>query len=516
MRSLRLSLSLFLLKSYSSPTRFFSRNIHQYLSHKPTPLTSYGPVSIFSSSNFPIASSRYNSSASFSISANSTYSASHFKLHSPITLGEAHTSACNFLISTGTEESEAEAMVRLLFSHFLNLPPSYNFYYEDLTQSSVLPPSILTKLSNFLIRLSEAGEAYPLQYILGEWNFGGLTLGCKEPILIPRPETEELAYRVIERLSTISVEDDESTEEKNEKFYKKIWLLSLLRNKNDYNTELFEQKEFNFLNNTSWKYKVKVKKPPSVKEIKSYIDILSKPTNSYWIPNKKREVKYSMKVFDALRYYEELEMKSKRTNNLEQDVGKSNKFIKVLDIGSGTGALGLLIAYNLPHVQVDSIDINLDAVELSNSNAKRIFKNPERFYSSYPFSLEQFLKNNKKKYDLIISNPPYIPSKAIEDLQKQVKKYEDIRALSGGSDGLNLIHDILNCAHDLLSEDGLREIWLEVDESHPSLLHDLLPKYTGFDKEEEKSKEVQFIESFNDSYGLPRFIRLFANNINSK
>lgn len=97
---------------------------------------------------------------------------------------------------------------------------------------------------------------------------------------------------------------------------------------------------------------------------------------------------------------------------------------KVLDIGSGSGCIAIEIAKNCPTLGVDSVDISEGALNVARQNANRhgVFDRV-RFYSSDVFA------DVEGKFDLIVSNPPYIPLRDKETLQKEVRDFEPAGAL---------------------------------------------------------------------------------------
>lgn len=128
-----------------------------------------------------------------------------------------------------------------------------------------------------------------------------------------------------------------------------------------------------------------------------------------------------------------------------------DKKYKILDICSGSGCVGISIAYYRNNVTADLVDIDDIAIEtgerniIRNSVDNRVKILKKDILKEYPDS----------KYDIIVSNPPYIESDIIETLQTEVKDYEPHIALDGGADGLIFYRRIAKIAPELLSENGL-------------------------------------------------------------
>jgi release factor glutamine methyltransferase len=108
--------------------------------------------------------------------------------------------------------------------------------------------------------------------------------------------------------------------------------------------------------------------------------------------------------------------------------------LTVLDFGTGSGCLAIALASKCPAVEVCAIDISLEALALARKNAERhSVAERIRFLQGDGFEAAP----QGLQYDLIISNPPYIPSADIESLQPEVRDFDPHRALDGGSDGLD-------------------------------------------------------------------------------
>jgi release factor glutamine methyltransferase len=127
-----------------------------------------------------------------------------------------------------------------------------------------------------------------------------------------------------------------------------------------------------------------------------------------------------------------------------------NKKINILDIGTGSGCILLSILKELNFSRGIGIDISAKAIQMAKVNSKNL----NLFYRS-KFKVIDLNKFNIGKYDLIVSNPPYIPSRDIKNLSKDITSYEPLTALNGGSDGLDLIKKVIYKSNYLLKREGL-------------------------------------------------------------
>ncbi len=133
------------------------------------------------------------------------------------------------------------------------------------------------------------------------------------------------------------------------------------------------------------------------------------------------------------------------------DFTDENKEYKVLDICTGTGCIGISIANYRKKAEVKLLDISDIAINLAKRNIilnnvnDRVFAEKEDILKDYP----------KDKYDIIVSNPPYIESDVIDTLQVEVKDYEPHLALDGGKDGLIFYRRIADIAPKMLNVGGI-------------------------------------------------------------
>ena len=126
-----------------------------------------------------------------------------------------------------------------------------------------------------------------------------------------------------------------------------------------------------------------------------------------------------------------------------------NKNLYILDIGTGTGCILLSILSEIKRAKGIGVDISRKAIEVAKKNSNRLGLNKRtKFFAK---SLDNIYGY---KFDLIVSNPPYIRTADIKNLSDDVKKFEPKIALDGGNDGLDLIKKVIYKTKDILKIKG--------------------------------------------------------------
>jgi release factor glutamine methyltransferase len=141
----------------------------------------------------------------------------------------------------------------------------------------------------------------------------------------------------------------------------------------------------------------------------------------------------------------------------------------VCEIGVGSGCISIAILYNVPNATAIGIDISNRALLVAANNA-------ERHYVSARLTLREGngFAGFSEEFDLIVSNPPYIPDSEIDDLQPEVRDFEPRTALSGGEDGLDIVRRIVADSSQFLRSGGV--LLMEIGHGQAELVTDFFDK----------------------------------------
>ena len=162
----------------------------------------------------------------------------------------------------------------------------------------------------------------------------------------------------------------------------------------------------------------------------------------------------------------------------------NEELLKILDLGSGSGCLGLSLSEEYEGSHVSFVDVSKKSLEIVKKNTLKLNLKGKFKYINLDWHAQDWDKKllnleKNKKFDIIVTNPPYISSNEIKLLQTEVRDYDPILALDGGDDGLDAYRSIIPGFKNLLKPNG--KIFVEFGKGQENLVseigfqHGLLP-----------------------------------------
>lgn len=332
-------------------------------------------------------------------------------------------------------EREAQAIVRTV------LDALFGMSLTDICLGKVtqLSADDTTRLEKIMQRLE---KSEPVQYVLGSEWFAGRLFDVAPGVLIPRPETEDLVKWACDEAKEKEKEDN-SKEERGK-----------------------EEKE------------VSKKREAQKKEEQP----LSSPL--------KEEKEGLRKGEDASKKEEQLLSSLLKNNKEVSKKGEEAPHPSILDIGTGSGCIAITVALALPQARVTAWDISTDALAIAAGNAHRLG-------ASVRFEHQDALSapDDKERWDVIVSNPPYICDKERADMSDNVLSYEPELALFvPDNDPLLFYRAIAHYASKALKPGG-------------RLLFETNTAYAHEVAQTMADEGFTAIEVRNDCFGKPRMVK---------
>lgn len=197
-------------------------------------------------------------------------------------------------------------------------------------------------------------------------------------------------------------------------------------------------------------------------------------------------------VDSALSFLKQRELQKKK-RCAGPDCDKMNQ-IRVLDLCTGSGCIAIALADSFPHGHFTATDLSPRALAVAKRNVTGNHVAVDLYQGDLYEALPHPEKESDQRFDLIVSNPPYIETQVIDDLDEEVKHFDPMLALDGGEDGLMVYRPLIAGAPGHLSDGGMLmlEIGYDQGESVSSLMKD-----AGFEE----------IEVCRDLAGLDRVVK---------
>ena len=299
-----------------------------------------------------------------------------------------------------------------------------------------LSPEELARMHSAVVRRAK-GE--PLQYIIGETDFRTITVACVPGVLIPRPETELL---VEETLKYIDAD-----------------VLGAAASRPRSRVELPWNAEIQAAREAELATAAAQSEDRLVERELTEEDIAALEEDAELEAGDSGDSGDEVGLQTAVPRDGEGALGAASANgvNTSDDDDSASQVARVLEVGCGTGCISLSIAAERPeHTCCVAIDIEPRAVDLSIRNRDALGIAPDVVDVRLGNLVSPLNRETEwGTFDVLVSNPPYIPTSVMDNLPHEVADYEPALALDGGEDGLDIFRRLVNAAPHMLKPGGL-------------------------------------------------------------
>ena len=167
---------------------------------------------------------------------------------------------------------------------------------------------------------------------------------------------------------------------------------------------------------------------------------------------------------------------------------KKNEVKNILDLGTGSGCILLSILKENKMINGLGIDLSKEAINIAQKNSKKL-----QLDKQSNFLISNWMEAINFKYDIVVSNPPYIASKEIEKLPKEVKNFDPFLSLDGGDDGLNCYRVIVEDLKRVINKNAI--IIIEIGYNQSNSVEEIF-----------KNNDFKLLKKYNDINGLDRVL----------
>lgn len=299
----------------------------------------------------------------------------------------------------------------------------------------------------------------PLQYITGSTQFRMIDVACAPGVLIPRPETEMLVEEVLNYLDAEVLSPEAATRQRAEL---------------PWNDEVEQARKAEAaLADERATAERRAANLTAADEAALGSDVLGSRAYAEELADREAE-QAAAQAADAEADAEEtpepeldeygiaIEGNDQQTTPA-QDAAEANvpapaepRIARVLEVGCGTGCISLSLAWERRgHVTCTATDIEPRAIDLATKNRDALGLTADEVAFSLTNLVSSIPREEWGTFDVLVSNPPYIPSDVMRSLPHEVKDFEPDLALEGGADGLDIFRRLLNAAPYMLRAGGL-------------------------------------------------------------
>lgn len=299
-----------------------------------------------------------------------------------------------------------------------------------------MSPEELARMHSAVVRRAK-GE--PLQYIIGETDFRTITVACVPGVLIPRPETELL---VEETLKYIDADVLSAAASRPRSRVELPW-----------NAEIQAAREAELATAAAQSEDRLVERELTEEDIAAFEEDAELEAGD------SGDSGDEVGLQTAVPRDGEGALGAASANgvNTSDDDDSASQVARVLEVGCGTGCISLSIAAERPeHTCCVAIDIEPRAVDLSIRNRDALGIAPDVVDVRLGNLVSPLNRETEwGTFDVLVSNPPYIPTSVMGNLPHEVADYEPALALDGGEDGLDIFRRLVNAAPHMLKPGGL-------------------------------------------------------------
>lgn len=299
-----------------------------------------------------------------------------------------------------------------------------------------MSPEELARMHSAVVRRAK-GE--PLQYIIGETDFRTITVACAPGVLIPRPETELL---VEETLKYIDADVLDAAASRPRSRVELPW-----------NAEIQAAREAELATAAAQSEDRLVERELTEEDIAAFEEDAELEAGD------SGDSGDEVGLQTAVPRDGEGALGATSANgvNTSDDDDSASQVARVLEVGCGTGCISLSIAAERPeHTCCVAIDIEPRAVDLSIRNRDALGIAPDVVDVRLGNLVSPLNRETEwGTFDVLVSNPPYIPTSVMGNLPHEVADYEPALALDGGEDGLDIFRRLVNAAPHMLKPGGL-------------------------------------------------------------